>query len=210
MCWSDRQERLRSTRKWSLEQNLAGSKCEQERWNKQPEHGWKPEELCMQGRECKFFQDEHYRITAYYVNSWERTCFHMLRSPKVTAVLGTTTRRKEQLSVLTDQPRHLLWGSLAPQLCSTPPLALKIQSLFNQYLADSPRFAIFSNRPQAFYWVSKALDFLGLCALNFSWPACSSVLLGWAVTVISLTDQVSIDDLFYFCLSFVEYNHSFI
>lgn len=164
MCWLDRQERLRSTRKLSLEQNPDGSKCDQERWNKQSEHGWKPEELCMQGRECKFFQDEHYRITAYYVNSWERTCFHLLRSPKVTAVLGTSTRRKEQLSVLTDQPRHLLRGSLAPQLCSTPPLALKIQSLFNQYLADSPRFAIFSNRPQAFL-----LSLKGLGLPGFAW-----------------------------------------
>lgn len=174
------------------------------------EPGWKPEEFCMQGRECNFFQDEHYRTTAYYVNSWERTYFHMLRSPKVTAVLVVLFSLLMFLSVQTDQPRHLLWGSLAPHLCSTPPLALKIQSLFTQYLADSPRFAIFNNRPQAFYWFSKALDFLGLRALNFSWPACSSVLLGWAVTAISLTDQVSIDDLFYFCLSFVEYNHSFI
>lgn len=74
----------------------------------------------MHNRECNFSQDERYRITAYYVNSWERTSFHMLRSPKVTAVSGTSTRRKEQLSVLTDQPRQLLWGSLAPQLCSTP------------------------------------------------------------------------------------------
>lgn len=70
----------------------------------------------------------------------------MLRSPpKVMAVTGKTSGR-EQLSVLTDQPRHLLWGSLAPQLCSTPPLALKTQSLFHQHLADSPRFAILSSR----------------------------------------------------------------
>lgn len=210
MCWLDRQERLRSTRKLSLEQNPDGSKCDQERWNKQSEHGWKPEELCMQGRECKFFQDEHYRITPYYVNSWERTCFHMLRSPKVTAVLGTSTRRKEQLSVLTDQPRHLLRGSLAPQLCSTPPLALKIQSSSISIWLTAPDLPFSATGLKLFYWVSKALDFLGLRDLNFSWPACSSVLLGWAVTAISLTDQVSIDDLFYFCLSFVEYNHSFI
>lgn len=79
-----------------------------------------------------------------------------------------------------------------------PPLHRLSRSspLFNQYLADSPRLAIFSNSLQTFYWISKALVFLGLHALNFSWPACSSVLLGWAVTTISLTDQVSIDDLF--------------
>lgn len=36
-----------------------------------------------------------------------------------------------------------------------------------------PQICHFSHRPQAFYWVSKALGFLGLRALNFSWPACS-------------------------------------
>lgn len=209
MCWSDRQERLRRARKWSLEQHLAGSRCNQERWNSQPEHGSKPQELRMHNRECNFFQDEHYRITAYYVNSWERTCFHMLRSPKVTAVPGTSTRRKEQLSELTDQPRHLLRGSSAPQLCSTSqrlsrssPCSIStwLKAPDLPFSATGHKLFTESQRPWA-SWVCVLWTFLDLLV---------AVLLGWAVTAISLTDQVSTDDLFYFCLSSVEYNYRFI
>lgn len=75
----------------------------------------------------------------------ERACLRTLRASRVTAATGTSTSRGEQLSVLTEQPRHLLQGSPAPQPCSTlPPLTPKSQSLFHQQLANSPGFVFYS------------------------------------------------------------------
>lgn len=197
MCWSVRQETLRSSRKGSLEQSLAGPGCNQEL-----EHGWKPGQLCIKAGNATFSSmDATESQYTMLVLEKTRVCLHMLRSPP--RVMFSSTRR-EQLSILTDQAKTPASGtSCSPVVlhlcaCSQEPVPLPSVSGWQHHVCHSQQQAA------SFVLSLEGLRLPGLVpllALNFAWPACSSGLLGWVVTAISVTDQVPLASLFYFSLS---------